>query len=107
VRQRLSELVTAVSDAAAAATTDPYEPTGYRVLATEPFEADPSVAADELAWPDELPPPELDDCIAITGAGAATLTALLDAATEITRWTVGDAEVALSIRPMLPHEDSC
>jgi hypothetical protein len=107
VRQRLSELVSVVSGAATTAAADLYEPLGYRVLATEPFEADPSVAPNELTGPADLPQPALDECLAVTGDAAAALTTLLADATEITRWTVGSEQVALNIRPMLPHEDGC
>ena len=107
VRARLTQLVDTVSNAATAQATDLFEPTGYRVLAAEPFETDPSVTPNELTWPADLPLPELDECVAVTGDGAAALTELLVDATDITRWTVGDEQVALSIRPLLPHEDGC
>lgn len=107
VRERLSELVTRVTDAAVVRAVDVYEPTGYRVRATEPFETDPSVAPNVLAWPADLPQPELDECVAVTGDGATALTALLADATEITEWTVGSEQVSLGFRPLLPHEDGC
>lgn len=107
VRERLSELVAAVSDAATARATELYEPSGYRVLALEPFETDPSIEPDELSWPAEGPQPVLDECVAVTGDDAAVLTGLVAGATEITRWTVGAEQVTLRFRPMLPHEDGC
>jgi hypothetical protein len=107
VRERLVELVATVSDAATTRATDLYEPTGYRVLALEPFETDPSIEPDELTWPAEGPQPVLDECVAITGDAAAAVAQLVAGATEITRWTVGAEQVTLRVRPMLPHEDGC
>lgn len=107
VRERLSELVAAATGAATTRAADLYEPTGYRVLASEPFESDPSITPNELTWPAELPQPVLDECVAVTGDAAASLTTLLAGATEITRWTVGTEQVALRFRPLLPHEDGC
>lgn len=107
VRDRLNALVTDVTAAATAAAVDLYEPVGYRVLTTAPIEGDPGVEPNELTWPAQLPQPSLDECLAVTGDAAATLTPLLADATQITRWLVGSEAVSLSVRPMLPHEQDC
>lgn len=108
VRDRLSELVADITNAATNAATDPYEPAGYRVLAFDSGGAEGiEPAPNHLTWPAGLEQPAVDECLALTGDAATAFAAALDDATETTIWTIDSGDVSLSIRPMLPHEDGC
>lgn len=106
-RARLADLVAAV-DRAALVADQPYQPERYRVQASSPPAAgDLDVAPNELAWPEGLPEPVEGRCVAITGDDVAAFEEALTAASEITRWSVGERVVTLAIRPVLPHEPDC
>jgi hypothetical protein len=104
-RLRLTALLQLVEEAGAAATSL-HEPERYRVLALAPGD-DGELDGGELAWPDGLPEPVLNECVAITGDDVTTLEQALSDANERTRWTVGDDTFVLAIRPVLPHEPDC
>jgi hypothetical protein len=105
-RAELAAFVSAVNDAGFAA-TEPYEPERYRVMAFEPVAAGDDVAPNVLLWPGGVPEPVMGECVVVEGEAAATLAAALVDATQITRWTVGDTEVAVAVRPILDHEPGC
>lgn len=108
-RAAIEAFVQEVTEAASGAEEGLYEPERYRVLAS-PYGDRPQeegIEPNELSWPAEA---DLVDgsCVAVTGADAEALRAVLEDATELTRWVDGDgAAWSLAIRPVLPHESDC
>jgi hypothetical protein len=106
-RAAAAAFVASVRQAAEAAAVDDYDPTGYRVLPSEPYEGEAGVTPNTVDWPAGLPELALGGCVVVDGDAADTLEGVLGHATQITRWLQGEDAFALSIRPLLPHEGAC
>jgi hypothetical protein len=95
----------------------PYEPQAIAVTTLPmPVDAGDGLAQAPVAWPlATVPgaPLEGDEgvgswpCLLVEGADAATLTTALASANAATPWTVGDVELGLVFRPVLPGQPGC
>lgn len=97
----------------------PYEPEAFRLYVRElmPGEVDPQFAT-EREWPAEATeaPNEFGEvqetfgdgtrCGVVEGDAAQAWLTELQAATQATVWTAGDAVYSVLPRPLLPHEDA-
>ncbi len=94
---------------------EPYEPTEMR-LYVQPYRGEPELEQEPIAWPHEPglgafgePVDVLPEarCGVVSGQDLARL--LLDAerANQLTPWTSGGDDHALTFRPLLPDEHGC
>lgn len=92
----------------------PYAPAALRIFVAEPYQVDPPLIQQEVAWPLSVDPASGlatmvpgTRCLLVAGGDLGRFLAVARTANALTVWKAAAGRYSVQVRPLLPGEDGC